>query len=146
MRVGLYAKQCRANHSEVFLDWPDKQDPNPFDREYAAAFKEGKTLDGHVTYHSGSLKNFGFADSPIYATMNHCTMLQFSDLVLGATREFVEHAIGKRHEGLGIELTRMLKNRFYGAPETIFGRGINVSSGNSDFRKKIRDAISKELC
>lgn len=142
-RLALYTGQTGAAGCDLTLDWPDKGDPHPFCREYATAFNEGKTSDGHP-YHAGALSSLGFCDTPSYALMENCALLQLTDLVVGAVREYVDYALGKRTGGLGTELTRELKSLFYGAPDHIYGWGL-VVAGQSDFRQRIREKLAAEL-
>jgi len=141
MRFGLCVQAAKPSSAQVVLDWPDKGEAEPFSREYAAAYIQGKSRAG-VTYYCGPLNNLGFLDSVMYTTMVNSTLLQFTDLVVGATRELVDCAIGKRTECLGLDLARILRSKYYGAPNEIFGRGINVPSGNGRFRTSLRNFLS----
>lgn len=142
-RVALYSKQSGASACEVILDWPDKGDPQPFCREYAAAFKDAKTTDGH-SYHSGPLSALGFSDTPMFQNMENSSLLQLADLVVGAVREYIEYSLGRRDDGLGVDLTRKMKHLFYGAPNNICGWGL-VMAGGSEFRHKIRSKVEAGL-
>ncbi len=145
MRVALHTEETKPERTQVVLDWPDRGDSNPFDSEYASAYNAGETKGGHVKYHSGPLMNLGFTDSAVYTNMYHSTLLQFSDVILGATRELVECATGKKATGFGVDFSKKLAHKYRGYPKHIFGRGISVASGNSDFRKGIKEYISNEL-
>ncbi|MBC54239.1 MAG: hypothetical protein CMQ34_10455 [Gammaproteobacteria bacterium] len=138
MRFALHAQESAAAKPEVVLDWPDSGLSKPFDVEYAAAFNLGKTTDG-VEYHSGPLSTHNFADSPFYARMPHNTLLQFADLVLGATRELVHHAINEDKKGHGIDLLSRVCDKFRGYSNNVVGRGISVNSRAKDIRAKITD-------
>lgn len=142
-RTALHAKQAGATSCDVVLDWPDKADPHPFCSEYASAFNEGKTIEGHP-YHSGALSALGFSDTPMFQHMENSCLLQLSDLVVGAVREYVEYSLGKREGGLGVDLTRDMKHLFYGAPRNICGWGL-VLAGAGEFRQKIKDRVTGEL-
>lgn len=150
MRLALHAQEHKATVVTVVSDWPDKGDSLPFDAEYASALSSGVSRDG-VGYHAGPLSKLGFRDSVLYTNMNHCTLLQLADFVVGATvvgatREFIEYAIGKRTAGLGVDLIRSARHRFRGYPRRINGWGINIASDESEFRKDLRAAIEAELC
>lgn len=136
MRFALHAQECKANKPEIILDWPDGNDPKPYDIEYASAYNFGKTKDG-VSYHSGPLSELGFSDSPAYCRMPHNTMLQFADMVLGATREFVCHSIDESKTGQGIELLGTIANKFRGYPNNVVGRGISVNGRADDIKRSI---------
>jgi len=145
MRVALHTEETTPERTQVVLDWPDRGDTTPFDSEYASAYNSGTTKGGHVKYHSGPLSELGFMDSAVFTNMHHSTLLQFADVVLGATRELIECATGKKSSGFGVDFCKQLAHRFRGHPNSIFGRGISVASGNSAFRKGIKDYIHAEL-
>ena len=142
MRYALHVKESNPDRAEVILDWPDKGDSSPFDKEYASAFNDGKSPDG-VVYSSGALKDLNFLDSAVYTNMNHSTILQFADLLVGATREFVECALGKKCYGFGIDMLKLVFHKFRGTPCDVIGRGISIASKNPQFRSSIDDAIKK---
>jgi hypothetical protein len=99
-----------------------------------------------VTYHAGPLKELGFADCVYYANMNYCALLQLSDLILGATRELIDVALGRRTAGTGSALCTALKCHYVGYPNAICGRDINIASKSNETRSKIRAHISATLC
>lgn len=138
MRFGLHVSETKPDWAGVVLDWPDGGQSLPFDSEYAHAFNGGKVSDGKVSYQCGPLNNLGFADSVMYTNSLHSTLLQAADLVVGASREFVECCIGKRTGGLGLDCLRIARDRFRGAPKNILGWGLVLSSGNDAMKKKIR--------
>lgn len=141
MRYALHVKENKPSSAQIVLDWPDGGDPAPFDSEYAAAYNAGKTADKAVSYHSGTLASLDFIDSPLYARMPHSILLQFSDLVVGAVREMLECALEKKPSSFGLDICKMIKKRFRGYPNNIFGRGINVPSGNAKFSSKVSQFI-----
>lgn len=141
MRYALHVKEKNPVRAEVVLDWPDKKDSSPFDIEYASAYARGETYDHKEKYYSGPLENLNFLDTPVFANMNHSTLLQFADLVVGATREFVECCIGKKTTGFGVDMLKLVKHRFRGAPNNIYGRGISVASNSSAFLYAIKDGF-----
>jgi hypothetical protein len=145
MRFALHAKECRAPQAQVMLDWPDKGDARPFDSEYASAYIEGKTADGNVTYSSGPLQRLNFDDSVAYTNMTQSTLLQVSDLIVGAVRELVECSLGKRDPGIGVECLSVVKDRIRGAPNKVVGRGVVVSSGSSSLLDAIRIGLEKNV-
>lgn len=145
MRFGLHIQATQPDHAQVILDWPDRNDSKPFDDEYSAAFNRGVTASGNVEYRCGPLAGLRFLDSPTYANMNHSTLLQTADLVVGATREVIECCLGKRECGQGVDCARIVRDRFRGAPRSIFGWGIIVSSGNTGFREAVRDSLNSLL-
>ena len=145
MRVALHAKEAKPDRTQVVLDWPDRGDSKPFDSEYASAYNAGRTKGGNVPYHSGPLSVLGFMDSPVYKNMHHSTLLQFADIVLGATRDLIECATGKKETGFGVDFAKLVADKYRGHPDRIFGRGISIASGNSGFQRSIKAYVDKEL-
>lgn len=145
MRFGLHVKDKRPHLADVVLDWPDKGDSKPFDLEYACAYGRGKTSENNATYQCGKLSQLPFADSIMFSNMHHCQMLQIADLIVGATREFVECCMGKRDGGQGLDCLKMVKGKFRGAPTNIVGRGIVVPSGNTHLRTEVTRGIKSML-
>jgi hypothetical protein len=70
-------------------------------------------------------------------------LLQISDLIVGATREMVELSLNKRDDSFGFSLLKKLKDKFYGAPNNIIGRGISISPTKGEFFDKVSNIISK---
>lgn len=145
MRFALHVQEEKPESAQIILDWPDRGDSKPFDLEYRTAYNEGKTGERDVSYHSGPLAPLGFEDCASYVNMHHSTLLQFADLVLGANRELIECAIGKKSSGLGVDFCKIIKTKYRGYPANIVGRGISLASGRSDFRRDVRDYVDREL-
>jgi len=142
MRYALHVKESAPERAFVILDWPDGGNAKPFDREYTSAFNVGKSAAG-INYLSGALSKLPFHDSALYTNMLHSTILQFSDLVVGASREFIEYAIGKRNEddGKGIQCAKLFLSKFRGYPNNVLSKGLNVSTNNTGLRNTIGAAI-----
>ena len=145
MRFALHVAERKTDAATVVLDWPDGGDTGPYDDEYAHAFNYGTSTNKEVKYLSGPLNRLGFTDSVTFTKSKHSTILQFADLVVGATREFIECAIGKKDEAFGIEMLRTIKHRIRGAPNNILGRGIDVPTGNKKLRGAVDEAVKKHL-
>lgn len=145
MRLGLHVQNSHPDHAQVILDWPDRNDSKPFDMEYSSAFSKGVTAESSIPYKCGALSSLRFLDSPTYANMYHSTLLQVADLVVGATREVIECCLGKKESGQGVDCTRIVRDKFRGAPDQIFGYGISVSSGNRNFSNSVRNSLSELL-
>ena len=140
MRVGLYAQnQDWDQRFEIFLDWPEGSNPQPFNREYYYAYNQGKSAKG-VNYFCGPLKHLGFNQSLYYTRCTHSSVLQFSDLVIGAAKDFILKTIYGLDTSLGYDLTQLIKKKFNGYPDKIIERGLNYSPKNSNY-----DKISTEL-
>ena len=142
MRFGLHVQESQVAFPQIILDWPDAGNRTPFDTEYSYAYDRGETPD-NVTYHCGPLKDLGFSDSVYYTNMNHSTLLQAADLVVGATREVIECCLGKREGGQGLECIKLVKNNYRGAPDNVVGRGLTVPTGNQEFRNCIVNGLNK---
>ncbi len=136
MRFALQCKEKGADQPEVVLDWPDGSNSLPYDEEFASAFNYGKSKDGQG-YTSGALSTLNFTDSIHYTRMKHSTMLQVADLIVGATREFIDHALDSEKAKHGSKLLRLIAPKFRGYPTNVMGRGIVVS--NSDLKSKINE-------
>lgn len=145
MRFALHVRDEHPESAQVILDWPDRGDSKPFDLEYRTAYNEGKTGERGVSYLSGPLSLLGFEDCASYVNMHHSTLLQFADMVLGANRELIECALGKKSSGLGVDFCKAMKTKYRGYPANVVGRGISVASGRSDFRREVRDYVAREL-
>lgn len=143
MRLALHAQEIKPDRVQVILDWPDKGNSKPFDSEYASAFSRGSTADGSVTYYSGPLSNLNFLDSATFTNMHHNTLLQFADLVVGAVRELIECAYGKKKDAFGVDVLKVVSQHFRGAPDHIYGRGISVPSGNAKLRTAVQAYVKK---
>jgi hypothetical protein len=144
MRYGLHVRDEKPLAAHVILDWPDKGISTPFDSEYACAYGRGKTTDGSVTYKCGKLSSLGFADSVMFTNMHHSTLLQVADLVVGATREFLECCLEKKQGGQGLDCLQLIRERFRGAPGEIVGRGLIIPSGNAKLLATAKKGV-KEL-
>jgi len=146
MRVALLVSDIpSANNCEVYLDWPDGRNHIPFTEEYRSAYYQGCCHDNPgIKYFSGPLRSLGFGESPYFTKMEECTLLQFSDLVIGATREFVYYCMGKRSDRhLGVQLTKYLVPKFRGYPRRIIGRGISIAPTGGNLRSLLFKGMLK---
>jgi hypothetical protein len=145
MRVGKHVEETKPERCQVILDWPEKGDSNPFDDEYSAAFRLGKTPGNEVPYISGPLSRLSFADSLAYSNMRHTTLLQVADLVVGATRELLEVALKKKEASLGLALCKLAAPRFRGYGRgTVFGYGVSAA-GDAEFKQQLRGFVDDTL-
>lgn len=69
--------------------------------------------------------------------------MQFVDLIVGATIDFIETHLQNRDYSIGKELTELVLPKFDGYPREIHNRCLNVSSQNQDFKKKINELLKK---
>lgn len=146
MRYALHVKDTKPQSAGIVLDWPDKGKPGTFDKEYASAYYMGMTADKSVKYTSGPLAALNFNDSAYYANMNHSTMLQVADLIVGAAREFLDQCIKDKKATQGLSCTKRIASRFRGAPGKIFGYGMVVPSRNTELSEKVKRGIKTHLC
>lgn len=144
-RVAMHATETKPSHVQIVLDWPDKNDSMPFDTEYASAYNDGFSRDRGLKYMSGPLKNIGFLDSPAYATMHHSTLLQFADLVVGATRGLLKCATEEIAPDFSTDMSKIISGKYRGYPNQIHGRGIVVGSRDSKFVGQIKTYIDEHL-
>lgn len=143
MRVGHHAKEINADAVEVFLDWPEGNQPrNIFDEEYQSALIYGVTCEKQ-NYHCGVLKELGFSDSVLFTSMKANSVLQFCDLIVGATKELVNLALGKEKDTFGFECMRELNMKFRGAPGSVVGRGLIIAPTTGELIEKVRQFIPK---
>lgn len=145
MRLALHVIEKKPERTQVVLDWPDKGISKPFDAEYSSAYNYGKTHDGSVSYHSGPLNKLGFSDSTVYANMHHSTLLQLADLIIGASREMIECAIGKKSTGFGVDMAKIVASHYRGYKGRIYGRGISVASGDPAFKGAVKAYVNTVL-
>jgi hypothetical protein len=140
-RVGLCVRNRGIGPTEIVLDWPAGGQKNLFDLEYRSAHQKGTTADYAQGYDCGPLMNLGFGESALFASTNECSILQASDLIVGATRETIEEALGKREDSLGASLLSLIKEKFDGAPDHILGWGLPISPRQGEFFEKVRNRI-----
>ncbi|MCB4764008.1 MAG: hypothetical protein LGB78_08980 [Sulfurovum sp.] len=136
MRYALYVQEKSPERAEVILDWPSGSDSKPFDIEYAAAYNGGITKD-RQKYHAGSLANLNFHDSIFYTRMPHSTLMQLSDMIIGATREFILCSLQNNEKGQGINLLKKVAPKFRGYPHNVIGRGISINAQATEDKRKI---------
>lgn len=136
----------------VTMDWPESNDRTPFIREYLSAWRDGQSHSRHLytnppPYYSGPLRALGFLSSIHFAATDIDVYLQATDLIVGATRQFVETAIRQKgEENFGSKCFRQLilplvardpKN------QSPLGYGIAISPKDSPLAQQIREALEK---
>jgi hypothetical protein len=142
MRIGLFARDLPCRDSfEIILDWPDSSNPKPFNREYFRAFNFGKSSSG-VPFLSGPLRNLSFNDSLYFAKSSHSGVLQFTDLIIGAAKDFILKTIQGTENSLGYDLTSKIISKYRGYPGRIIEYGMNFAPKNGNYAK-IKDEINK---
>ena len=142
-RFGIYISTLRTNANiEVLLDWPDKSQPKPYNDEYESAYHHGRTVYKQ-SYKCGKLSDLGFYEGLRFSKMTSCPFLQISDLIVGATRNLVDVAMGKNNDTFGFDMLKIVKDNFYGAPDNIVGRGICVSPTDHEISDKIKEIVNR---
>lgn len=141
MRAALEVQARKQEFAQVIIDWPDGNNPKPFNNEYYYAFWRGKTPAGH-DYYSGTLKSVGFHDTVLFASMNHSNMLQFADLLIGSMRDFLSCGLEDREYAIGKELTEIVLRKVRGFPSKMT-YGLSISSGNHDLKKRVIEIFRK---
>jgi len=143
MRVGYHVREKNVSAAEIILDWPEKEQPRQiFDEEYQSALIYGVTCEKHE-YHCGALKELGFSDSIYFTSMKACSVLQFSDLVVGATRELIDLALEKEKDTFGFDCLREICLKFRGAPENVVGRGLIIAPTKGELIDKVKQYMPK---
>lgn len=141
MRLGKELQYKKLEHIQVISDWPESNDPKPFNFNYYYGFSRGTTPKG-TGYYCGKLQDIGFHDTVLFASMNHSNMLQFADLIIGAARDFLTTHFDDREYSIGKELTEIILPKFRGFPNNI-NYGISVSSNNQELKKRILGLVEK---
>jgi hypothetical protein len=143
MRVGYHVREADASFAEIILDWPEQKQPRHiFDEEYKSALIYGVTCEKQE-YHCGVLKALNFSDSIYFTSMKACSVLQFSDLVVGATRELIDLALEKEKDTFGFDCLREICLKFRGAPENVVGRGLIIAPTKGEMIDKVKQYIPK---
>jgi len=143
MRVGLHVKEMKVSSVEIVLDWPeDKQSRYIFDEEYQSALAYGVTCEKQK-YHCGALSALGFNDSIFFTSMKNCLLLQFCDLIIGATREFIDIALNKEKDTFGFDCLKELRLKIRGAPRNVIGRGLIIAPTTGEFIDRINQLVPK---
>lgn len=137
MRLGLYAQRMEVEEFQIILDWPEKGDPSPFNKEYYYAFNRGFSKDG-IEFLCGPLSQIGFQESVLFTKMTHSNSLQFSDLIMGAFKDFCESYMHGTKNSLGRDLTEIIINKFDRYKGNIIGIGVNIPSNNPELKKTMR--------
>lgn len=141
MRVGLHVSELRPERTELILDWPPEGKRFLFDEEYKSGYIDGITHDRQVTYDCGPLKELNFSDSPFFANMKDCVLLQLSDLIIGAMKEMVNISLCRTRGSFGLNRIREVRNQLRGAPNNIIGRGISISPTQGDLYERVRRTV-----
>jgi hypothetical protein len=141
MRIGKELQYKNYKHIQIISDWPESNDPKPFNFNYYYGFTRGTTPKG-TGYYCGKLQDIGFHDTVLFASMNHSNMLQFADLIIGASRDFLTAHFDEREYSIGKELTEIILPKFRGFPNNL-KYGISISSHNTELKARILKLMAK---
>jgi len=141
-RVGLCVSSQSASSAEIVLDWPAEGKRSLFDLEYRCAHQNGSSAEFEQGYTCGPLKNIGFGESALFTSTDECSVLQVCDLIVGATRELVEEALGRKENSLGVALLTQIRDKFEGAPDNVVGRGVAISPRQGGLYERVRKKIA----
>lgn len=140
MRLGNHISEIGSPYTELVLDWPPEGNRSLFDNEYRYAYTHGRDSEQYE-YYCGALKNIGFADSPLYSSMNECALLQLSDLIVGSVRDLVDFSLRRTRGFYGLNRVREIKDSFRGAPSRVIGKGISIAPP----RGELFDRVSRTV-
>lgn len=141
MQLGFDAKKIGGKW-QIVIDWPPDNDSKPFDRGYYRLFHVGKTASG-VSAFCGKLESLGFSHSLHFTRANHSPLMQFSDLVLGATRDHIECLIQGRESSVGTEAVNIFYDHFRNNDGVVPQYGVVVSTNNRPLLNHISQIFSK---
>lgn len=106
-RIGMMAanKEMTISESEgsasifIVLDWPPQfiADKSLF-KLYQQAYYYGKGQSKQSTFYCGQLRKLGFYTTPLVSSVYHDPMLQLTDLVVGAVKDFLSFCLTEKPE------------------------------------------------
>jgi hypothetical protein len=146
MRVGKFRNSHHraGNSCEVVLDWPAANDRRPFVDEYRCAWRLGTSTGSNVTYKCGALRNLGFYPSPVFSVMELDPLLQLADIAVGATRCFLDFALGRiTGDTFGVQCFKRLLPTIWHINGNVIGNGLTVSQANSDLSTALLQGLGK---
>lgn len=139
-RFGWEQKQRKGSSTLIYADWPSGSSKGTFQKEYHSAFHYGYTSNWVYNYSCGPLHEIGFNDSINFTISEESRALQFTDIIMGATKEFLSKKLDGK-ESFGEDLSAHFIEKFRGYPN-ILSRGFILSS-NSSFKPKIEEIFSE---
>jgi len=135
-RVGNEAKYSKVKY-QIIMDWPPDNNPKPYNRAYYYLLNSDRTISYNRNFcwpHCGEY----FKNSIFYCNCSHSPCLQFSDLVVGALKDFIEMSLkGNSKSCVGMEAYKIIESKIRsGTNNKKLGYGIVVPSGNADYKKE----------
>ena len=140
-RFSMHAKVGRLEGARIVADWP--RDRTVVAEEYKSAFQRGTAADGN-RYASGPLCEVGFDDAPMFSITQHSAMLQLADMIVGASRFFLQATLRKQEFGDGLRSLKQVRDNFPGGSKFAHKYSF-VPSGTADFRNVVIEAIRHDL-
>lgn len=146
MRVGLFCKEkAGGRRVDSLLDWPEANNRTPFTAEYHTGWRYGRSgpENSGVKYQCGPLSSLAFSPTVVFAATEFEPRLQLADLVVGAGREFINYAMGKKEkESFGVQRFKALLPHVYHLNGQTLGRGITVSPTNGELSTAVLKALN----
>ncbi len=141
MRLGIDAK---GNNYEtyVIVDWPPDANPQPLVQAYYRLFHQGKSSAG-IKLQCGKLSDCNYFHSLLFAKCNHSPLLQFSDLIIGSIKDYVDAKLSKRQNLFATEIFDLYKPKIRNANGKILGYGIIPPTTNPSFKTKIKRILEE---
>ena len=135
-RFGLFARSGASEGGRLFLDWPEKNSPQPFTSEYLTAWRDGPG------YRVPPLRTLGFEPALSFGVTDADPLLQLADLVVGISRSLVRHAQGDcPASDFGVQQFQAAIPAFYQSPQgQLRGWGFVVSPKDCTLASQITAA------
>ncbi len=139
MRIGNEAKVNKSRY-QIIMDWPADSNPKPYNRSYYYMYNSNKTLSGNNNW-AGPLSNLNFKHSIFYTKCTHSPCLQFTDMVVGALKDYIEMKLDETRKNktcVGSEAYDLFKDKIRCSESgKKIGWGIITPSGNRSFSEQI---------
>lgn len=132
-RFGQFARAGASSGGRLYLDWPERNLPQPFTSEYLEAWRDGPG------YQIPPLGVLGFEPALSFGVTDFDPLLQLADLVVGVSRSLVRHAQGEVGESdFGVQQFREAIPAFYQSPTGLLrGWGLVLSPKDSGLALEI---------
>ena len=141
MRLGMEA--CESDYETyVILDWPPEGNPQPFIRAFYRLYHTGLSSAGNEIF-CGKLEDNNFFHSLLFAKCNHSPLLQFSDLIIGSFKDFIEAKLFEKDNNLPAEIFELYKSKIRSLNGKLINYGILASSGNYGLKDKMKTFINE---
>lgn len=138
MRIGNEAKFNKDKY-QVIMDWPPDSNPKPYNRAYYYMYNSKRTLTNNTNY-CGKLCELNFGQSIYYTKSTHSTILQFTDIIIGSLKDYIEMCLNSKCDScVGKEAFDIFSGKIRNFKNKRIGFGIIVSSGNKDLKTKLSE-------